>query len=305
MHIRFAMSAVAIAASTTLLLTGCVNNETPETPHASASQSADSGTNMIVDSAAAALLPADINSAQKLIIGIDATYPPNEFKNDAGEAIGWGVDLGDAMAARLGSSTEWKLSSFDNIIPSITGGTMDLGLSSFIDNVKREKQVDFVDYYKAGSLWAAPKGKSVDPNNACGLTVAVQATTFQDTDELPAKSAACVEAGKPEIKKLKFTGQDEVSQALSLGRADAMTAAGPAVGYAVAQSDGKLQVVGKAFNVAPYGIAVAKDSKGLDKAVQAAVQSMMDDGSYMKILEKWGVEDGAVPEADINAGSQG
>ena len=67
-------------------------------------------------------------------------------------------------------------------------GKDDIGVSSFTDTLEREQQVDFVNYYSAGIQWAAPKGKTVDPDNACGLKVAVQATTYQDTHEVPAKS---------------------------------------------------------------------------------------------------------------------
>ena len=78
-------------------------------------------------------------------------------------------------------------------------------MSSFTDTLEREKQVDFVNYYTAGIQWAAPKGKTVDPDNACGLKVAVQATTYEDTHEVPAKSKACTDAGKPAITSSSTT----------------------------------------------------------------------------------------------------
>lgn len=309
MRARFALSAVAVAATAALMLTGCVNNETPASegstaPSAPATGGETGPATGGVDEAAVALLPAKIKDSGKLIAGVDATYSPNEYKDDAGNPIGWDVELADAMAAKLGLTIDWKISSFDNIIPSITGGTMDIGVSSFTDNVEREKQVDFVNYYTAGILWAAPAGKTVDPDNACGLTVAVQATTVEDTDELPAKDAKCKAEGKPEIKKLKFDGQDEVTNALVLGRADAMSADSPITEYAVKQTDGKLEIVGKSFDVAPYGIAVNKGSE-LTKAIQAAMQAIVDDGTYMSILEKWGVTSGAIKEITINAASKG
>ena len=57
------------------------------------------------------------------------------------------------------------------------------------------KQGDFVTYFQAGTLWAQRPGEPIDPDNACGLRVGVQSTTVEDTDEIPAKSAACVKAG--------------------------------------------------------------------------------------------------------------
>ena len=296
MRTKYALPAIIAAAA--LLLTGCVDNST--TPPTPGGDTPATG----ADAAAVALLPADIKSAGKLVIGIDPTYAPNEYKDDAGNPIGWDVDLGNAMAAKLGLKTDYQISSFDKIIPSITGGTYDIGLSSFTDNEEREKSVDFVNYYQAGIQWAQPIGKSVDPANACGLTVAVQATTYEETDELPAKSKECTDAGKAAITILKFDKQDEASNALALGRADAMTADSPITQYAVSQLKDKIELAGDAFDVAPYGIAVAKGS-ALAKAIQAALQSMIDDGSYKTILDKWGVYSGAVSKITINAATAG
>ncbi|GAA3738862.1 ABC transporter substrate-binding protein [Leifsonia bigeumensis] len=296
MRTKYALPAIVAAAA--LLLTGCVDNST-DTPGTGGDTPA-----VGVDEAAVALLPDDIKASGKLVIGIDPTYAPNEYKDDAGNPIGWDVDLGNAMAAKLGLTPDYQISSFDKIIPSITGGTYDIGLSSFTDNEEREKSVDFVNYYQAGIQWAQQIGKTVDQANACGLTVAVQATTYEETDELPAKSKACTDAGKAAITILKFDKQDEASNALALGRADAMTADSPITQYAVSQLSDKIELAGDAFDVAPYGIAVDKGS-ALAQAIQAALQSMIDDGSYKTILDKWGVFSGAIDKITINAATAG
>ncbi len=100
-------------------------------------------------------------------------------------------------------------------------------MSSFTDTKEREQTVDFVTYFSAGILWAQRPGTPVDPNNACGKKVAVQATTTEETDELPAKSKACTDAGKPAIEIIKFDGQDAATNAVVLGQADAMSADSP------------------------------------------------------------------------------
>ena len=291
----------ALAAVTALLLTGCVDNSTDTTGGATAASSASE---IAVDDAAAAMLPAEVADSGTLVIGTDPTYAPNEFKNEAGEPIGWGIEIAEAVAAKLGLEPEFQVAKFDNIIPSVTGGKADIGVSSFTDNVEREKQVDFVNYFVAGIQWASAVGNDVDPDNACGLKVAVQATTYEDTDEVPAKSDACVAAGKPAIDKLKYDTQDQATNAVVLGQADALSADSPVTLYAIAQTEGKLQPAGETFDVAPYGIVVAKDSE-LTKAVQAALQSMVDDGTYGDILDEWGVADGAIETITINAASNG
>jgi polar amino acid transport system substrate-binding protein len=298
MHTRRLIIPAAIASATALLFTGCVDN----TVEPSAAPGGDTGASISVDEAAVALLPDEIKQAGKLVVGTDAAYPPNEYKDADGNPIGWDVDLVDALGKKLGLEIEYEIASFDKIIPSITGGTMDMGMSSFTDNAERQKQVDFVDYYSAGILWAAAAGKTVDPDDACGLKVAVQATTYEHTDELPAKNQACLDAGKPAIEILPFDTQDAAANAVVLGQADAMSADSPVTGYAIAQTDGKLEAAGEVFDSAPYGFPVAKGSE-LAKAVQAAMQSLVDDGTYEEILTEWGVEAGGTDTIEINAGS--
>jgi len=299
MRAKYALPALAAAAA--LLLTGCVDNSTPATSGTDTSSSAPT---IEVDDAAAALVPADVADTGSLVIGTDAEYAPNEYKNEAGDPIGWGIEIAEGIAAKLGLEPEYQIAKFDNIIPSVMGGKVDIGESSFTATVERQEQVDFVNYYNTGIQWASPKGKEVDPNDACGLKVAVQATTFEDTDEVPAKSDACVAAGKPPIDKQKYDTQAEATNAVVLGKADALSADTPVTGYAIAQTDDKLQAAGDAFEEAPYGIAVAKGSE-LTTAVQAALQSMIDDGSYQAILDEWGVAAGAIDEATINPATNG
>lgn len=291
----------ALVAVVALILSGCADNSKPA---AGGSTTGSTASEVKKDDVAAALLPGKVAKAGKLVIGTSPNYAPNEFKDDAGKPVGWAIEVGDAIAAKLGLKADYQVARFENIIPGIVGGKIDVGESSFTDTVVREKQVDFVNYYVAGIQWASGAGKTVDPDNACGLKVAVQATTYQDTVEVPAKSAACAKAGKPAIKKISLDTQDAAANAVALGQADAFSADSPVTLYGISKLKGKLQTAGKTFEAAPYGMAVAKGS-GMAKAVQAALQSMVDDGSYGKILDKWGVADGGIKKITINAATKG
>ncbi|NNC11462.1 ABC transporter substrate-binding protein [Planctomonas sp. JC2975] len=299
MRIRYALPVVAVAAA--LLLTGCVDNSGGSGSGSTTGASNPYGVKK--DDALAKTLPSDIEKAGQITVGVDATYAPNEYKDSNGNPIGWDIDLANAIGAKLGVKMNYTIAKFDNIIPSITGARYNIGVSSFTDTTEREKQVDFVNYYNAGVLWASQKGKTVDPDNACGLKVAVEAGTYEDTDEVPAKSKACTDAGKPAIQVLKYDGQDQATNALVLGQVDAMSADSPITDYAVAKQGDKIQKAGETFDVAPYGIAVDKGSK-LTDVIKNALQSLIDDGSYGKILKKWGVDDGAVTAAAVNAASK-
>ncbi|MET1052753.1 MAG: ABC transporter substrate-binding protein [Mycetocola sp.] len=283
---------LAMTAAAALTLTGCVNNE--ETP------SGDSGGGSVsADDSLTSLVPEDIASAGVLKIGVDASYAPNEFEADDGSLTGWDAELAEAVAAKLGLEVEWEKSLFDAILPKVAGGTLDLGWSSFTDNAERQAQVDFVDYYNAG-LQFAKATDAEDLTEWCGVTVALQASTTAE-QYLQDASDACEAEGKDPVDMLKSDGQDEATNNAVLGRADYLLGDSPIIQYGVAQSDDKLVLSGDVFDAAPYGVVIEKDGE-LVEAIQAAMQSLMDDGTYEDILTEWGVEAGAVDEATINAG---
>lgn len=292
MKIRYILPAIVAAGA--LALTGCVNSE---------GGSSDSGAanGVEVDSAAAALLPADVKDSGKLIIGSDLDYPPNEFLDADGKPAGWAVELTNALAAKLGLTPEWERMSFDSILPRIEEGDLNIGSSSFSDTLERQKTVDFVNYLEGGSQWVSAKGEDVNPDAACGLIIAVQTGTIQYTDELPERSEKCVSEGKPAIEILPFDKQTDAAEAVVQGRAAAFSADLFVAVDAVKKRSDELQLAGESFNGDLYGFATQKGSD-MTKAVQAALQSLMDDGTYLKIITAGEVEAGALTTATINGG---
>ena len=184
-------------------------------------------------------------------------------------------------------------------VSAIQGGTLDMGMSSFTDTKERQQSVDFVDYFSAGTQWAQRPNMPIDPNDACGKKVAVQATTVQETEELPAKSQKCVDAGKPEIQIVKFDSQDAATNAVILGQVDAMSADSPVTAYAIKQSNGKLEAAGEIFEAAPYGWPVKKGSP-LAESLVKALEHLIQTGDYKTIATNWGVEKGVIDKPVIN-----
>lgn len=301
MKSRKTLSLAAIGAIAFAAVAGCANNAPA---NQASTESGTSSQGATVNQDAAKLVPEKIRTAGHFVVGTDLTYAPNEYKDADGNAIGWEVDFLNAVAAKLDLTVTYQAATFDTIIPGITGGKYDIGLSSFFDTAEREKVVDMVNYYTAGIQWAAAAGKTVDPNDACGLTVAAQNGTTEILDDLPAKNKACADAGKPEIKVLGYDTQDDATNAVILGRAAAMTADAPVTNYAIKQTDGKLVPAGPEYDKFLYGLPVAKTSGTLKEALQQAITDIQNDGQYDAILSKWGVESGKITDITINgAGS--
>jgi polar amino acid transport system substrate-binding protein len=288
--------AAVFAAAATLAVSGC---SAGSDSGSSESASATSGVSAEKVDAIANTVPEAIKSSGKLIVGVNIPYAPNEFKDPSGKIVGFDVDLVNAVAATLGLTPEYREADFAKIIPSIQGDTFNIGMSSFTDTKEREQTVDFVTYFSAGILWAQRPGTPIDPNNACGKKVAVQATTTEETEELPTKSKACTDAGKPPIDILKFDGQDAATNAVVLGQADAMSADSPVTAYAIKQSNGKLEAAGEIADAAPYGWPVKKGSP-LAQSLKQALEHLIETGKYKEIATNWGVEAGLIDKPVVN-----
>lgn len=245
------------------------------------------------------LLPAGYRGGGTLTAGTNPTFPPNQFKDPDGRIIGFEVDLVNATAALLGLKMQYRQQDFNLILPSIDGGTVDIGTSGFSDTEERQKNYDFVDFYTSGISWATAPGRTVDPQNACGLSVAVQKGTYSHTDDVQVKADECAASGQPELKVLVYESANAASAATALGRADAMSSDSAVTDYAVQRSAGKLVPAGDAFDTTPFGWAFAKQS-GLVPAFAAALQHLIDSGAYGKILAPWGLTDGMIDTVTVN-----
>jgi polar amino acid transport system substrate-binding protein len=256
-----------------------------------------------VDEALAAKVPAEIKSDGKLLIGTDPTYAPNEFLDTDGKTVvGFDVDLFNAVAAKLGLKTEWQPSKFADIIPGIQSGKYEAGVSSFTINDERKQQANMVSYFSAGTQWGAKTGNpaGVQPDDACGKKVAVQTATVQETEDLPKRDQACKSAGKPAITIDSYQDQGQATAAVVSGKDDAFLADSPVIAYAVKQTNGQLELLGDIYDAAPYGYVIKKDQTEFAQAVADAVKALITDGIYKTILDKWGVQAGAIDNPAVN-----
>ncbi|MFN6551382.1 bifunctional serine/threonine-protein kinase/transporter substrate-binding domain-containing protein [Mycolicibacterium septicum] len=253
--------------------------------------------------AIARTVPSEIRDSGRLVIGVNVPYAPNEFKNSSGEIVGFDIDLMKAVTRTMGLVPDFRETGFEGILPSVADGNFNVGMSSITDTAEREQQADFVTYFQAGTLWARRAGTPADPASPCGLRIGVAYSTIQETQEIPAKSDACVAAGLPPIEKVVRTHQDEVTAALIAGEVDAMTADSPVTGFAIKLSGGALEPAGEVFDSAPYGWPVAKGS-GLGESLRLALEHVMDTGEYRTIATMWGVEKGMITQSVINGAFQ-
>jgi polar amino acid transport system substrate-binding protein len=298
--IRRSVPAVAALASAALVLSGCGGGSSNS---GSGSSSGSGGAaSASADSALAAKVPSSIKSDGVITVGSDTTYAPSEFIAADGSTIeGFDVDLFNLVAQKLGLKAKFETASFDSIIAGVGSQKYEVGVSSFTVNSDREAQANMVSYFSAGTQWSTKKGNpsNVDPSNACGKKIAVQKGTVQ-VDDLTKRNSDCTSAGKPAITIDQYDAQSDATAAIVSGKDEAGLADSPVMAYAVKQTNGQLQLLGDVYDSAPYGYVVKKDQTDFAQAIAAAVKQLIDDGSYKKVLEKWGVQAGAITDPTVN-----
>jgi polar amino acid transport system substrate-binding protein len=294
---------LAVCGVVVLSASGCgsdsLSGSSPSTSTSSSSQPTAGGS---TDPALAAALPAKIKTAGKITVGVDATYPPNEFLQGGQTVVGMDVDLFNAVAQKFGLTVDWQPAGFDTIITGVQSGKYDVGVSSFTVNAKRKQQVNMVSYFNAGTLWATAKGnpKGVNPDDACGKTVAVQKGTTQLEDDMPKRQAKCKAAGKPQINLVIREKQDQATADLVGGKADAMLADSPVVLYAIKQTNGQLEQLGDIYDAAPYGYVIPKAETAFAQSITEALKALNTDGTYKSTLQKWNNDSGALTDFAVN-----
>lgn len=298
--------APAVVLAAALALSACGSSSGGATGAASSAPSA--ATSAAAGAASSndpkSLVPADIRKSGVIRAATDGTYPPNEFTGPDGKTLmGFDIDLGDAVAQRLGLKIDFANAKFDSILTGIQGNRYDVSFSSFTDNKDRQKKVDFVDYFTAGTSIIVKKGnpeKIAKLEDLCGKKIALESGTTQVDI---AKGAKCPAGQKIDVSQLP----DDAAARLQVktGRAVADMNDFPVAAYTAKTSGGgnDFEVVGTQYETAPYGIAVSKELSGLRDAIQATLKAMVADGSYDTILKKWNIEQGALKDITVNAGS--
>ena len=267
----------------------------------------DDGTATVaVDEQARALLPEAIRQRGSIRLATDPSYAPMEsYAPDGRTIIGFDADLAAALGSVTGIQVEMVAADFGSALDETVRGTYDGVLSSMTDTAEREKQVDFIDYFTAGTAVVVQRGNPQgisDLKDLCGKVVAVEKSTVQ-ADLLRRSQRGCG-ADKMELRAFK-TNADALLQ-VRTGRAVAILIDYPPAAHLA--TDARTRAYYQLASTVQYepgllGLAVAKDNSGLRDALRAALDVLIRSGHYAELLHRWGLTDGALASSSINAGS--
>ncbi|MFJ5778290.1 ABC transporter substrate-binding protein [Streptomyces sp. NPDC093094] len=293
--------------SATLLLTACGSGSDDPAGGGTAQAAAKSGevptedvvSGIAEDPAAVKLLPPGVTSLT-VAVSVGGTPPGTTYLDDGTTLTGQDVDFTEAVGKVLGIDLKTEQASFEAILPALDSGRYDVGASNFGVTDERRRTVDFVTYVNDGQGFATREDsdlpKITDLAQLCGLNVATGAgTTFEAT--LEENRHLCEEAGEKPYEVQTYSEAGAVWSSLQQGRSDVVMSTINGLRYAVAHQEGFRFL--NEFHRLDVGFAFKKGTE-LAPAFRAAVNRLIADGTYDRILEKWGTAGSAIEESRIS-----
>ncbi|MEV5745663.1 ABC transporter substrate-binding protein [Microbispora rosea] len=255
----------------------------------------------------AAEVPAAIRAKGEFLIGTSTFEPPLSFvADDNVTPIGVEEDIASLVADVLGLKLRIEATSWENLFLAVRSGKYAAGFSNITVTEERKDIYDFATYRLDQLAWEVPKNSTITsiakPADVAGLSVAVGSGTNQEKILLGWDRQNRAAGLKP--ARIQYYKQAaDTYLALRSGRIQAYLAPNPTSAYHAAVS-GDTKVVGTYSGAGPtlQGLVAAMTRKGngLAEPIADAVNALIKDGTYPKVLARWGLSDEAVPESLVN-----
>jgi polar amino acid transport system substrate-binding protein len=269
------------------------------------------GLTVTKDPAAAALLPAAYQKGLRFITA--APRAPWEYYTKSNQLVGLDIFVGKAIAAKLGVPYSVTSMTFDGLIPAIQAGKGDVISSAMSDTAQREQALNFIDFNASGNAIIVKAGNPENIHSLLDLCGKVVVRSSGDVlgPLLEGQQSNCTKAGKQpiELKTLPSLAEGllDIQSGGSVAQLQSISGAQAATSGTKAGAGFELIMPPASENL-PYGwfphhngFGVAKSETGLAKAMQAALQSLIDDGTMKKIYATAGQESYLLPQALINS----
>jgi polar amino acid transport system substrate-binding protein len=218
----------------------------------------------------------------------DPTFPPMEYKTAAGKAVGFDIDMANAIAKQWKVKAKFVETGFPGLLPALAAKRCTVVISGIFITPDRLKQFPAVAYMKTHRALVVQAGnpKRINgPNALSGKTVAVQAGTKYE-EYLKALNDEFKAAGKPQFTLQSYPGDTDAVGQLIVGRADAVLTQDTSGAYQKKQNPGKLAIAYLFPETDSFGIYYRKGETKLGTALKTAIKTLKKNGTLKKIAAK-------------------
>ena len=227
-------------------------------------------------------------AGREVVVVTENAYPPLQFLDASGAAVGWEYDAMAEMAKRLNITVKYENSSWDAMIPAVSEGQFDIGMTGITIKDDRKEKVDFSEPYMRSEMVMMVRGDEARFADAAAFAANADLLMAAQPGTTPFYVGVYevldgVETN-PRIKLFETFGAGV--EALKSGDVDLVLTDGTSGNGYVTASDGGLKIIGTPLGSEDFGFIFPKGSD-LVAPVNAAIASMKDDGTLDALNKKW------------------
>jgi polar amino acid transport system substrate-binding protein len=213
-------------------------------------------------------------------VATDATFAPFEYTNDAGDLVGFDVDLMNAIAEKAGFEFEWVNVPFDSVLAGLSECQYDAAIAAISINEDRKKSMLFSTPYMDAGLVVVVNKETTDITGIADLVGKTVAAQLGTTGEMAAQEIVDVDYKPYDSYELAFLE-------LANKGVDAVIADNPvALGYIAANPE-KLMAVGEILNNEQYAVAICNKNADLQAKIDAALNELIESGFILDLAEQY------------------
>lgn len=228
---------------------------------------------------------------KEVVVVTENAYPPLQFLDKSGAAVGWEYDAMAEIAKRINITVKYENTSWDAMIPAVSEGQFDLGMTGITIKDERKEKVDFSEPYMRSEMLMIVRGDEARFTDAASFAAIPELLVSAQPGTSPFYAAIynILDGNEENPRVIKFETFGAGLEALKAGDVDLTLSDSTAANGYVTASNGGLKIIGEPLASEDFGFIFPKGSE-LVAPINAAIASMKADGTMDALNQKWFVD---------------
>jgi len=228
---------------------------------------------------------------REVVVVTENAYPPLQFLDKDGKAVGWEYDAMAEIARLLNATVTYQNISWDAMIAAVSEGQFDMGMTGITIRDDRKEAVDFSDPYMRSEMLMMVRGDEARFTDAASFAADPELLMAAQPGTTPFYVGVyeVLDGNEENPRIVKFETFGAGLEALKAGDVDLVLSDSTAANGYVAGSDGGLKIIGEPLASEDFGFIFPKGSD-LVAPINAAIASMKADGTLDALNQRWFVE---------------
>lgn len=225
---------------------------------------------------------------KEIVIVTENAYPPLQFLDKDGKAVGWEYDALAELAKRMNFKVKYENISWDAMIPAVSEGQFDMGMTGITIKDDRKEKVDFSEPYMRSEMLMIVRGDEARFTDAASFAAIPELLVSAQPGTSPFYAAIynILDGNEENPRVVKFETFGAGLEALKTGDVDLTLSDSTAANGYVAASNGALKIIGEPLASEDFGFIFPKGSE-LVAPMNAGIAALKADGTFDALNKKW------------------